>query len=177
MSNKRKVKKSEMREMLKRFNSMTQVEQKEFAMMNKMTVERCKEVLEDNCFYVGNLNLTEMRKLRKEIEVMSDDCIKAIERVNNATIDTVIENLDEIIFEKEDLSRRKREFNKLWKVREKEVERKLVEEGLYEVLPYGGRSSNIFECRKRMLEAQAELARELGLHFKTYDPFYGWIES
>uniref|UniRef100_UPI004055B927 hypothetical protein n=1 Tax=Acetatifactor sp. TaxID=1872090 RepID=UPI004055B927 len=177
MAKTKKMNYREMREMLRAFESMSNEMKEDMAKLNKRSVDELKAALEHNCYAVGNLGINQMKALRKDIEVMTADDIAAVERVNGRTVDEVVYALDTEISEYEEDMKKQRAFNKAWKVRQAEVQQQLIAEGVDKVESYGCMNINFMEHQKRMAEAQVALAKEMGIHFRHYDPFLGWIEA
>ena len=177
MATAKKMNYKDMRNMLRAFDAMD-VEMKEaIAAYNNRTVDELKVVLEHNCYAVRNLGINQMKALHKDIKSMSSEDIAAIERVNGCTIEEVVRILNTEISEYEEYMSRQRAFNRAWKVRQQEVQQQLIDEGIDKVDAYGCLNINFMEHQKRMAEAQVALAKEIGLHFKKYDPFIGVVEA
>ena len=167
----------EMREMLRNFNRMSEERKEVLAKHNNRTVDELKEALETNCYAVCNLGINQMKALRKEIDVMTDEDIAAIERVNGRNIDEVTYALDYEINEYEEGMRKQRAFNKAWKIRQAEVQQQLIAEGIDKVDMNGCISIDFIKHQERMAEAQVALAKEMGIHFRYFDPFVGIVEA
>lgn len=177
MAKTKKMNYREMREMLRAFESMSNEMKEEMAKLNNRTVDELKAALEHNCYAVCNLGINQLKALRKDIEVMTADDIAAVERVNGRNIEEVVYEIDTEISEYEEDMKKQRAFNKAWKVRQAEVQQQLIAEGVDKVESYGCMNINFMEHQKRMAEAQVALAKEMGFHFRHYDPFLGWIEA
>lgn len=177
MAKAKKMNYKEMREMLRNFNGMRSEIKEAMAKLNNCTVDELKAGLENNCYDIEYLGNNQMKALRKDISVMTADDIAAVERVNGITIDEIVSILDTEISEYEDVMKKRRAFNKAWKVRQAEVQQQLIAEGVDKVESYGCINVNFMEHQKRMVEAQVALAKEMGIHFRHYDPFLGWIEA
>ena len=87
------------------------------------------------------------------------------------------ELLDLVISEYDTKAMAIREFKKAWKIREKEVERQLINEGIIQPLECGCCMTDVFTQSERMMHAQVELAKELGLHLRFGNPLTGYMES
>lgn len=176
MGKSKKLTYKEMIAMLRDFNNMN-VEMKEaIAACNNCTADELKMALESVCYAVENLGINQIKTLRKEIDTISAEDIKAIERVNDSSIDKIVYAIDTKINDYENVMKKQRAFNKAWKIRQAEVQQQLVDEGIDKVDAHGFLNINFMEHQKRMAEAQMALATEMGLHFTKYDPFIGVIE-
>lgn len=167
----------EMKGMLKNFNRMSKEDKEALAKLNNRTVDELKEALEHNCYAICSLGINQMKALRKEIDEMSNEDIAAVERVNGRNLKEVVSALDNEINEYEEGMRKQRAFNKAWKIRQAEVQQKLIAEGIDKVDMNGCISIDFIKHQERMAGAQVALAKEMGMHFKYYDPFLGIIEA
>lgn len=177
MAKSKKMNYREMRDMLREFDSMG-IEMKEaMAKLNKLTVDELKTVLENNCYRICNLGINQMKALLKDIKVMSGKDIAAVERVNGRSIEEIVDALNTEICDHEEAMKKQRDFNKAWKVRQEEVKQQLIDEGVDTIEAGGWININFIEHKKRMKEAQVALAKEMGVHFRYYDPMFGYVEA
>ena len=177
MTKSKKMNNKEMREMLRNFSGMSSEKKEAMAKLNKCTVDELKAGLENNCYKIDYLGINQMKELRKDISVMTVDEVAAVERVNGKNIEEVVYVLDRRISEYEEDMKKQRAFNKAWKVRQAEVQQQLIDEGVDKVESCGCMNINFMEHQRRMAEEQVALAKEMGIHFRHYDPFLGWIEA
>ena len=167
----------EMKDMLKNFNRMSKEDKEALAKLNNRTVDELKAVLEHNCYAICSLGINQMKALRKEIYELSNEDIAAVERVNGRNIEEVVSALDNEIDDYEEDMRKQRAFKKAWKIRQAEVQQQLIAEGVDKVEKSGSLNINFVEHRKRMIEAEVALAKEMGIHFRYYDPLVGIVEA
>ena len=82
----------------------------QFAELNKLTVDKLYEVLEYNVYDLDKLSIINIRTLRNSIRKMSEGEISAVERVNELTIDEVINYLDSAIEQDNQIKERRRKI-------------------------------------------------------------------
>jgi len=173
MSKTKKMNHKEMKAMLKRFSQMSLSEKEAFAKMNHMSVEEIRVALERNCYRLCNLGINQLKELRKEIPVMTDEELKMVERVNEKSIEEILSEINADICVYEENMRKQRAFNKAWELRKAEVQKQLIVEGIDKVESYGCLNINFVEHTKRMYEAQIALAKEIGIPIKNFDSMFG----
>lgn len=159
--NTKKMTFGEVKQMLRKFNSLPKEEQEAFAKLNNVPVSEVVSRLQETCYRVCRLSSAQKKTFRNELERMSREEIEAVERVNNNSIDHIIEFLDEEIAYYDNYMKKKRAFNKAWEVRGQEVINQLIEEGKIQVHE-GYMTTDIFLI-KALADAQQELRKEFGL--------------
>lgn len=160
--------------LLKNFKHMSEEEKIALAAVNHMSVEDILPKLQRICYCIANLSFSQRKELRRELDYMSAADISAVEQINRLPISKIKERLDYEISEHNKETKMSRDFNKAWKSREAEVNQQLIKEGLIKEQGDGWNSTEDFaEVRRRLLEAQAGLAREMGMHFRFSDPIIG----
>ena len=158
---KKKMNWGEAKQMLREFKTLPPEEQKFFAKLNNVSVSDVESRLQTYCYYICRLSSAQKKTFRNEIERMSREEIEAVERVNNNSIDKIIESLDMEIAYYDNYMKKKRAFNKAWEVRGQEVINQLIEEGKIQVHE-GYMTTDIFLI-KALADAQQELRKEFGL--------------
>lgn len=164
-------------QMLETSYNFTQKEKQDFEKMNGRTVEECAKEIEEGCLYIDNYSLSQMRELKKVLKQdVSKELVKAIEEVNKKSIEEVKQHIDKVIAEKNDLTRRKKEFNRRWNELEPKIEMELIEAGI--VVYESGCKQIVDICayRRKRLEEQAKIAKDLNLDYEVYDSLAGKIE-
>ena len=124
---------------------------------------KLKEKLEDLCFNLDYLGITDMRSLRKRIDSMSANQIKRIERINGISIDEVIKKIDQTISSYVRESKIKREIKELMKEKDKEFELEMLEKedtAFENNNYYAGRKKNAL-MRARKAEVHKKIEEEV----------------
>lgn len=104
-------------------------ELKKVADFNKVTVDEFIEGLKIRCYHLGNLGITDMRKLRKDIDTMQLEELKMIECINEMSIQDVIKEIEQTIFEHERMSKIKKEHRARINAKVEEIKKEMVEKG------------------------------------------------
>ncbi|MBE5940642.1 MAG: hypothetical protein E7266_09640 [Lachnospiraceae bacterium] len=122
-----------------------------------------KKVLQQNCYYLGNLTIAYKKQLRKDIDLMTSYEKQVVAEINNMTIDEVVASLDESIAEQKKGNEDLRAFNKEWAKCEPEFERKFREENGGFDNP-SGNFLKLMKYNEEKLDAMIALAKEMGIH-------------
>lgn len=172
-----KITYGKVRKYYKHFLSLSKEEQAAYAVLNHKTIDEIISSFQEICFDISYLSDSQKRTFRKELESMTPDELEAVSKINNLPICEIKAQLDSAIAQYNSENAHMRDFDKAWKLREKEVFQQLIQEGI--VRPTGKNSyeMDFIEHRRRMLSAKAELAKEMGLHLVFHDPFVGRFES
>lgn len=173
----KKFKVVEVIQMLETSYHFTQKEKKEFEKMNGRTAEECARELEEGFLYIDNYSISQIRELKKVLQAgVSKELVNAIETVNGKSIEEVKQHIDKVIAEKNDLTKRKKEFNRRWNELEPKIEKELIEAGIVVYESGCKQIVNVCEYRRKRLEEQAKIAKDLNLDYKGYDSLAGKIE-
>lgn len=165
------------KEVLRAIDGMSKEQWEAIGEEKHCLLEEIRTTFQNQCYRIFLLTITQQKALRKEIDNMTDSQLKAVEQVNELPIDIVKERLDLLISAYNAEAKARREFNKAWKMREKEVTQQLIKEGIITPLLGGAYVINFFPHSERIMKAQVELAKELGLHLRFGNWLTGYMES
>lgn len=151
----------EKKQMIHNFNKLTNQEQESFAKLNNIPVPQVISALQESCYLIDNLSITELKSFRKDLDSMGQEDIKIVEHINNMPYDQILKSLDDEIAEYDAIAKKKRAFNQAWKIRKREVIQQLINEGKIQVNKHY-MMTDIFLI-KELQKAQQELLKEYGL--------------
>ena len=149
------------KEVLRAIDGMSKEQWEAIGEEKHCLLEEIRTTFQNQCYRIFLLTITQQKALRKEID----------------NIDRVKERLDLLISAYNAEAKARREFNKAWKMREKEVTQQLIKEGIITPLLGGAYVINFFPHSERIMKAQVELAKELGLHLRFGNWLTGYMES
>ena len=172
-----KIKILEVIQTLETSYQFTKREKQEFEKMNGKTAEECAREIEEGCLCIDNYSISQIRELKKALQAgVSKELVNAIETVNGKSIEEVKQHIDKVIAEKNDLTKRKKEFNRRWNELEPKIEKELIEAGIVVYESGCKQIVNVCEYRRKRLEEQAKIANDLNLDYKGYDSLSGIID-